>query len=102
MAHLVLGSGRAANHCLMHNESEWRMVKMKFIEMNGATLGEIVDSGELHSVDLESAGVTDASIVRVNQQGDIEVRKANKWAVVGGLLGNFEHRIKQKTGFDWV
>jgi hypothetical protein len=75
---------------------------MKFIEMNGATLAKIVDTGELHSVDLESAGVIDDSIVRINQQGDIEVRKAHKWAVVGGLLGKFEDRIKQTTGFDWV
>jgi hypothetical protein len=75
---------------------------MKFIEMSGATLETIINDGELHSQDLDGAGVKTDSIVRVNQQGDIEVRQAHKWAVVGGLLGNFEERIKQKTGFDWA
>lgn len=75
---------------------------MKFIEMSGATLEAIINDGELHTQDLDGAGVKTDSIVRVNQQGDIEVRRANKWDVVGGLLGNFEDRIKQKTGFDWA
>jgi hypothetical protein len=75
---------------------------MKFIEMSGATLEAIINDGELHTQDLGGAGVKTDSIVRVNQQGDIEVRRANKWDVIGGLLGNFEERIKQKTGFDWA
>ncbi len=75
---------------------------MKFIEMTGATLETVINDGELHSNDLHSAGVQDDSIVRVNQQGDIEVRRANKWDVIGGLLGNFEDRIKKTTGFDWA
>ena len=75
---------------------------MKFIEMNGATLEKIIDSGELHSPNLDGAGVSPDSIIRVNQHGDIEVRRVNKWDVVGGLLGNFEDRIKQTTGLDWV
>lgn len=75
---------------------------MKFIEMNGATLEKIIDSGELHSQNLDSAGVNADSIIRVNQHGDIEIRRVNKWDVVGGLLGNFEDRIKQTTGLDWV
>lgn len=75
---------------------------MKFIEMTGATLDSIINDGELHTTDLDEAGVNADSIVRVNQQGDIEVRRSAKWAVIGGLLGNFEERIKQKTGFDWA
>ena len=75
---------------------------MKFIEMTGATLDKIISDGELHSQDLDGAGVSDNSIVRVNQQGDIEVRRAHKWDVVGGLLGNFEERIKKTTGYDWA
>jgi hypothetical protein len=75
---------------------------MKFIEMTGATLSEIVGDGELHDQDLRRCGVSDDSIVRVNQHGDIEVRRANKWAIIGGLLGQFEQRVKQKTGFDWA
>lgn len=74
---------------------------MKFIEMTGATLGKIINDGELHIDDLEGAGVTETTIVRVNQHGDIEVRRPNKWDVIGGLLGNFEERIKDETGFDW-
>ena len=76
--------------------------KMKFIEMTGATLETVINDGELHSPDLSGAGVEDGSIVRINQQGDIEIRRTQKWDVVGGLLGNFEERIKKTTGFDWA
>ena len=75
---------------------------MKFIEMTGATLDKIISDGELHSKDLDGAGVSNDSIVRINQQGDIEVRRALKWDVIGGLLGNFEDRIKKTTGYDWA
>ncbi len=75
---------------------------MKFIEMNGVTLEAIVESDELHGPNLSSAGVSPESIVRVNEQGDIEIRRETKWSVIGGLLGNFEDRVKRMTGFDWV
>jgi len=75
---------------------------MKFIEMTGEQLAEIVNDGELHIEDLESAGVYTNSIVRINEQGDIEVRRSNKWDVIGGLLGSFEERIRKETGFDWA
>jgi hypothetical protein len=75
---------------------------MKFIEMTGAVLSEVLDDGELHATDLDSAGVTSESIVRVNQHGDIEVRRPMKWDVVGGLLGNFEERVKKRSGLDWA
>lgn len=78
------------------------MGQMKFIEMTGATLAEIVNDGELHVADLGSAGVRKSSIVRVNQQGDIEVRKPLKWDVIGGLLGSFEERVRKATGLDWA
>lgn len=70
--------------------------------MNGVTLEAIVENNELHGPDLSTAGVTAESIVRVNEQGDIEIRRANKWSVIGGLLGDFEERVKRMTGFDWV
>lgn len=70
--------------------------------MTGATLELIINDGEINSQELTAAGVKADSIVRVNLQGDIEVRRNNKWDVVGGLLGNFEERIKKTTGFDWV
>jgi len=75
---------------------------MKFIEMTGETLGKIITDGELHIDDLEAAGVTPHTIVRVNQHGDIEVRRPHKWDVIGGLLGNFEDRIKSETGHEWA
>lgn len=75
---------------------------MKFIEMTGKQLNDIINDGELHITDLESAGVHEASIVRINQHGDIEVRRPAKWDVIGGLLGSFEDRIKKTTGFEWA
>lgn len=73
---------------------------MKFIEMTGATLESMLDEKELQ--ELSGAGVNDHSIVRINQHGDIEVRRELKWDVIGGLLGDFEERIKKQTGFEWA
>jgi hypothetical protein len=75
---------------------------MKFVEMTGKTLASVVTSDEIHAVDLRSARVEDHTIVRVNEQGDIEVRRPHKWDVIGGLLGEFEERIRQTTGLEWV
>jgi hypothetical protein len=78
------------------------MTYMKFIEMTGKTLRKIVQDDELHVDDLKSAGVDDDTIVRVNMQGDIEVRRPDRWDVIGGLLGNYEQRMKRHTGMDWA
>ena len=75
---------------------------MKFIELTGESLEQIIDDGELHVSDLKNAGVENSTIVRINQQGDIEVRRPHKWDVIGGLLGNFEERVKNSTGLDWA
>ena len=75
---------------------------MSFIEMTGATLERIVAEDELHHGDLAEAGVDAATIVRVNRQGDIEVRRAAGWDVIGGLLGEFEQRGRRETGLDWA
>lgn len=75
---------------------------MPFIEMTGKTLDKILAEDELHHEDLSEANVEDATIVRVNQQGDIEVRRNNGWDVIGGLIGEFEDRVKQETGLDWA
>ena len=75
---------------------------MKFIEMTGKDLAEVVKDDELHVNDLQGAGISDTAIVRINQQGDIEVRRDNRWDVVGGLLGDFAERIKRQTGLDWA
>lgn len=75
---------------------------MSFIEMTGKTLAQVIDDGELHHDDLESAGVDDGAIIRVNRQGDIEVRRRYGWDVIGGLLGEFDERIRKETGLDWA
>ena len=75
---------------------------MRFIEMTGKTLGTILTHEELRPHDLEAAGVFAETIVRVNEHGDIEVRRLDRWDVIGGLLGNFATRIKEKTGMDWA
>jgi hypothetical protein len=75
---------------------------MQFIEMTGKTLGKIITVKELHTNTLEEAGVHDDTIVRVNEQGDIEVRRRDRWDVIGGLLGNYEERIRRITGLDWT
>ena len=63
---------------------------MKFVEITGDMLAEIIDDNEIHADDLVTAGVTPTTIVRINEQGDIEVRRPTKWDVIGGLLGEFE------------
>lgn len=76
---------------------------MRFIEMTGKTLAGIINSQEEGTFpSLEDAGVEDDTIVRVNEHGDIEVRRNGKWDVIGGLLGDYSDRVKQMTGLDWA
>ncbi len=75
---------------------------MKFIEMTGKNLSRVISSDEIKEEELSAAGVSGDTIVRVNQQGDIEVRRAQGWDLVGGLLGDYEQRLKQATGLDWA
>jgi hypothetical protein len=77
-------------------------ILMRFIEMNGSTLALVINEGELNAADLEAAGVTEETIVRVNQHGDIEIRRRDHWDVIGGLLGDYDERIRGITGLDWV
>lgn len=75
---------------------------MKFVEMTGKTLARVITEGEIHASDLEAAGITDDSVIRINEQGDVEVRRPHGWDVVGGLLGEFQDRIRHTTGMEWV
>ena len=75
---------------------------MKFIEMTGKNLSRVISSDEIKEEELSAAGVSPDTIVRVNQQGDIEVRRARGWDLVGGLLGDYEQRLKKATGLDWA
>ena len=75
---------------------------MKFVEMSGKSLATLVRDDEINAADLHKAGVSDDSVVRINEQGDIEVRRPAGWDVIGGLLGDFRNRIKKQTGLDWA
>lgn len=75
---------------------------MQFVEMSGKMLMKVVSDEELSPQELAKVGVTDDTVVRVNRQGDIEIRRAVSWDVIGGLLGNFDERIRRETGLDWV
>ena len=51
---------------------------MKFVEISGATLLKLASAEE--TTDLRAAGVTETSEIRINQQGDIEMRQDGGWA----------------------
>ena len=40
---------------------------MKFVEITGETLAQIVNDDEIHADDLVTAGVTPKSIIRINE-----------------------------------
>ncbi|MCL4205744.1 MAG: hypothetical protein KJ000_24945 [Pirellulaceae bacterium] len=75
---------------------------MRFIEMTGRQLARVVNDNELREQDLIDAGITEDTIVRVNEHGDIEVRRSCCWDVIGGLLGEYHERIRGITGLDWA
>lgn len=75
---------------------------MQFIEMSGNTLKQLVSDDEFEKDELVRIGVTDRSIIRINRQGDIEIRRKDRWDVIGGLLGEFDHRVRRETGLDWA
>ena len=77
---------------------------MQFIEMKGKTLLRIVsrDGDEPSPAELEEVGVNDESIIRVNRQGDIEIRRTRNWDLIGGLLGDYENRVQEETGLEWI
>lgn len=82
-------------------DGDW-IAAMKFIEMTGKTLMTVIDDSSMTEAELRSVGVTDDCLVRINQQGDIELRRSKGWDVIGGLLGEFEHKVKSATGHDWA
>lgn len=75
---------------------------MRFIEMSGKVLLQVLADEEPSPDRLREMGVQDDSLVRVNLQGDIELRQRHSWEVIGGLLGDFEHRVRRETGLDWA
>jgi hypothetical protein len=75
---------------------------MEFIEMSGKMLFRLATEDGPTPEELSKVGVTKDSIVRINRQGDIEIRRRDRWDVIGGLLGDFEHRVQRETGLDWA
>ena len=72
---------------------------MQFVEISGAVLLELTEADQ--APQLREAGVTDEAKIRVNRQGDIEMLQGGAWRVIGGLLGDYESRIKKLTGQGW-
>ncbi|MEX1042663.1 MAG: hypothetical protein WDZ51_18660 [Pirellulaceae bacterium] len=75
---------------------------MQFIEMTGKQLLAAVNQDEFSPEEFEKANIREDSIVRINRQGDIEVRRPAGWDLVGGLIGEFEKRIQHASGHDWA
>ena len=75
---------------------------MKFVELSGRVLAQIVRDDEMPASELARVGVSEDSVVRINEQGDIELRRPEGWDVIGGLLGDFRMRIHHETGMQWV
>lgn len=75
---------------------------MQFIEMTGKELMDAMRDDELTAEDLKRSNIIETSIVRINRQGDIEVRRPDGWDLVGGLIGEFENRIAKCCGRTWA
>ncbi len=73
---------------------------MKFVELTGKSLAVLVRDDEINANDLRRAGVSDESIVRINEQGDIELRRPKSWDIIGGLLGDF--RLASRNRRVWI
>ena len=68
---------------------------MKFIEMTGHALMSMIEPDEVSPEKLQQVGLTDTCLVRVNEQGDVEVRRHDRWDLIGGLLGGFAQRAER-------
>lgn len=77
-------------------------MQMQFIEMTGHKLLGLHGIDELNVDELKRLGVGNDSVVRINRQGDIEIRRHDRWDVIGGLLGDYDHKVKDATGLDWA
>ena len=75
---------------------------MKFVELTGRVLVSIINEDEMEPEELKKIGVEDDSVVRINEQGDIELRRKEGWDVIGGLIGDYQSRIQKHTGMDWA
>ncbi|EKK02831.1 hypothetical protein RBSH_01852 [Rhodopirellula baltica SH28] len=83
-------------------ESVCEVATMQFIELTGKSLLDVINEGEIDMGQLHEAGVNGDSILRINKFGEIELRDRHEWVLVGGLLGNFEDRLRRITQLDWL
>lgn len=74
---------------------------MEFIELSGQKLLTLLHEEEYQLEELRKQGVKDSTRVRINRQGDIEIFRDGEWDVIGGLLGDFAHRLAQISGLEW-
>lgn len=74
---------------------------MEFVEISGKVLLHLLHEDEIPQDDLIKSGLTDSARVRINRQGDIEIFEGGDWNVIGGLLGDFKHRLEQVEGLEW-
>ena len=75
---------------------------MKFIEMTGHALMSMIEPDEVSPEKLQQVGLTDTCLVRVNEQGDVEVRRHDRWDLIWGLLGGFAQRAERASGRTWA
>ena len=86
----------------MNGSESNKGVNAQFIELSGKTLLRILTDNEPDPRELAEVGVEAESILRVNRQGDIELRRHDRWDLIGGLLGDFEARVRGETGLEWA
>ena len=63
---------------------------------------DVINDGEIDPEELRKAGVTTRCVLRVNEHGELELRRREGWELIGGLLGNYEDRLRDVTGLDWA
>ena len=69
---------------------------MKFIEMTGHALMSMIEPDEVSPEKLQQVGLTDTCLVRVNEQGDVEVRRHDRWDLIEGLVGGFAQQLEKR------
>ena len=74
---------------------------MKFIEMTGHALMSMIEPDEVSPEKLQQVGLTETCLVRVNEQGDVEVRRHDRWDLSGVLLGVVAQRAERASGRTW-
>ena len=75
---------------------------MKFIEMTGHALMSMIEPDEVSPEKRQQVGPTETGRVRVKERGDVEVRRHDRWDLIGVLLGGFAQRAERASGRTWA